>query len=142
MQHSLNYRSQGRAIVALACLLVSWLCALRAEASPEAKILRVDPRAAQDNGNPVLTTVVEVSQSKRVSDAIANCGTLTGNSQFDCMSVALEKPFALYTPFPFPAQNVEDCSRMFSLKKHLNKKFFLKYYFRMPVVIILFLPKK
>ena len=105
MQHSLNYRSKSRAVVALASLLVCWLVALSAQASPEAKILRVDPRAAQDNGNPVLTTVVEVSQSKRVSDAIANCGALTGNGQFDCMSQNLEKPFALYTPFPFPAQN-------------------------------------
>ncbi|HKO48913.1 MAG TPA: hypothetical protein VJV79_14375, partial [Polyangiaceae bacterium] len=105
MQHSLNYRSQSRAVVALASLLVCWLVTLSVHASPEAKILRVDPRAAQDNGNPVLTTVVEVSQSKRVSDAIADCGTLTGNSQFDCMSQNLEKPFALYTPFPFPAQN-------------------------------------
>ena len=105
MQHSLNYRSRSRAVVALASLLVCWLVALSAQASPEAKILRVDPRAAQDNGNPVLTTVVEVSQSKRVSDAIADCGTLTGNAQFDCMSQNLEKPFALYTPFPFPAAN-------------------------------------
>jgi hypothetical protein len=105
MQHSLNYRSQSRAVVALASLLVCWFVALSAQASPEAKILRVDPRAAQDNGNPVLTTVVEVSQSKRVSDAIADCGALTGNGQFDCMSQNLEKPFALYTPFPFPAQN-------------------------------------
>ena len=105
MQHSLNYRSKSRAVVALASLLVCWLVALSAQASPEAKILRVDPRAAQDNGNPVLTTVVEVSQSKRVSDAIASCGALTGNGQFDCMSQNLEKPFALYTPFPFPAAN-------------------------------------
>ena len=105
MQLSLNYRSKSRAMVALACMLVSWLLATIAQASPEAKILRVDPRAAQENGNPVLTTVVEVSQSKRVSDATADCGALTGNGQFDCMSQALEKPFALYTPFPFPAQN-------------------------------------
>jgi len=105
MQHSLNYPSRSRALVALASLLVCWLVAVCAQASPEAKILRVDPRAAQDNGNPVLTTVVEVSQSKRVSDAIADCGALTGNAQFDCMSQNLEKPFALYTPFPFPAAN-------------------------------------
>ena len=105
MQLSLNSRSKNRAIVALGFLLVGLLFALGAQASPEAKILRVDPRAAQENGNPVLTTVVEVSQSKRVSDATAECGALTGNGQFDCMSQALEKPFALYTPFPFPAQN-------------------------------------
>ena len=105
MQHSLNHRSKMCAVVALASVLVTWLVALSAQASPAAKILRVDPRAAQENGNPVLTSVVEVSQSKRVSDATAECGSLTGNGQLDCMSQALEKPFALYTPFPFPSAN-------------------------------------
>jgi hypothetical protein len=76
-----------------------------AVAAPQARILRVDPRAAQQNGNPVLTTVIEVSQSKRISDATAACASLTGNAQLDCMSQALEQPFALYTPFPFPAAN-------------------------------------
>ncbi len=105
MQHSLNHRSKMHAVVALASVLVTWLVALSVQASPAAKILRVDPRAAQENGNPVLTSVVEVSQSKRVSDATAECGSLTGNGQLDCMSQALEKPFALYTPFPFPSAN-------------------------------------
>ncbi len=105
MQLSRSPRTKSRALVALSCMLASWLVALSALASPEAKILRVDPRAAQENGNPVLTTVVEVSQSKRVSDATAECGALTGNGQLDCMSSALEKPFALYTPFPFPSAN-------------------------------------
>jgi hypothetical protein len=77
----------------------------RAEAAPQARILRIDPRAAQQNGSPVLTTVVEVSQSKRISDATASCASLTGNGQLDCMSQALERPFALYTPFPFPNEN-------------------------------------
>jgi hypothetical protein len=81
------------------------LAAGAAGAAPQARILRVDPRAAQQNGNPVLTTVVEVAQGKRISDATANCAALTGNAQLDCMSQALEKPFALYTPFPFPASN-------------------------------------
>jgi hypothetical protein len=76
-----------------------------ASAAPQARILRVDPRAAQQNGNPVLTTVVEVAQSKRISDATAGCASLTGNAQLDCMSQALERPFALYTPFPFPSSN-------------------------------------
>jgi len=105
MQSSLKHGSKHRALVALSCLLVTWLCAFSAFASPEAKILRIDPRAAQENGNPVLTTVVEVSQSKRVSDATAECASATGNAQLDCMSAALEKPFALYTPFPFPSAN-------------------------------------
>jgi hypothetical protein len=84
--------------------LVSLLLARRAVAAPEARLLRIDPRAAQENGNPVLTTVVDLTQSKRVSDAVSPCATLSGNAQLDCMSQNLEKPLALYTPFPFPAQ--------------------------------------
>ncbi len=97
-------RQAGRVIVcALAAALL--LVTSAAFAAPQARILRVDPRAAQQNGNPVLTTVIEVSQTKRISDATAACGSLTGNGQLDCMSQALEQPFALYTPFPFPATN-------------------------------------
>ena len=74
-------------------------------ASPEAHILRIDPRAAQDNGSPVLTTVIELVENKRVSDATMHCGTMAGSAQLSCLSEALEKPYALYTPFPFPAPN-------------------------------------
>jgi hypothetical protein len=87
--------------VLLACAVL--LLPLRAAAAPEVKILRIDPRAAQENGNPVLTTVVDISQSKRVSDATVGCAGLTGNAQLDCMSQNLEKPFALYQSFPFPS---------------------------------------
>src|SRR6187397_2319097 len=83
----------GRGL-ALALLFVAGSSA----AAPQAHILRIDPRAALQNGNPVLTTVVEVSQTKRISDATAGCAGLTGNGQLDCMSHALEQPFALYTP--------------------------------------------
>ncbi|HTM43736.1 MAG TPA: hypothetical protein VL137_02205, partial [Polyangiaceae bacterium] len=33
------------------------------------------------------------------------CAALTGDGQLDCMSTALEKPYALYQPFPFPEGN-------------------------------------
>jgi hypothetical protein len=88
-----------RALLFAVCTLV----AQAVSAAPQARLLRVDPRVAQENGNPILTTVVEVAQSKRISDATASCAALTGNGQLDCMSQALEQPFALYTPFPFPA---------------------------------------
>ena len=88
----------------LAALAVLFTSAL-GSAAPSARILRVDPRAAQESTGPVLTTVIEVSQSKRIGEAVAPCAGLTGNGQLDCMSEALEKPFALYEPFPFPAQN-------------------------------------
>ena len=76
-----------------------------AEQAPAARILRVDPRAARDNGAPILTTVIEVAQSKRLSEAVAHCARARGNAQLDCMSQALEKPYALYTPFPFPEKH-------------------------------------
>jgi hypothetical protein len=94
----------ARRAALLACIAVVVLVTGTAFAAPEARLLRVDPRAAQENGNPILTTVVDVTQSKRVSDAAAPCATLTGNAQLSCMSESLEKPLALYTPFPFPAQ--------------------------------------
>lgn len=75
-----------------------------ASAAPEAKLLRIDPRASLESGNPIITTVIDVSQSKRVSEAIAHCASLRGNAQLGCMSEALEKPNALYQPFPFPAK--------------------------------------
>ncbi len=89
-------------------LLLALLTALSfttrlATAAPEVKILRIDPRAAQEAGNPVLTTVVDIAQSKRVSDATTPCAGLTGTAQLDCMSQNLEKPFALYQAFPFPS---------------------------------------
>jgi hypothetical protein len=82
----------------LACALVAPF----ASAAPEARILRIDPRAAQQNNSPVLTTVVEVSESKRLSEAIAPCAGMTGNGQLDCMSQQLERPGALFRPFSFP----------------------------------------
>lgn len=88
-------------VLALACLL----SAGPAKAAPEAKLLRIDPRTSQESGHPIITTVVEVSQSRRISEAVADCAASTGDGQLDCMSQALEKPNALYTPFPFPAKN-------------------------------------
>jgi hypothetical protein len=93
------------ALFSLLAALLVLLLAHRAQAAPEAHILRVDPRAAQENGNPILTTVIELVQTKRVSEAIADCAGDRGPTQWACMSRALEKPFALYTPFPFPHQN-------------------------------------
>jgi len=100
----LEHRALSRLAAVLLCTLVAALSARIATAAPEARLLRVDPRAAQENGNPVLTTVVDVTQSARVSEATSGCATLSGGAQLDCMSQALEKPQALYTPFPFPEQ--------------------------------------
>ena len=101
-----RFASRGFSFGKWLFILCLWAIGTRtAAASPEAHILRIDPRAAQDNGTPILTTVVEVVENKRVSDATMHCGTLKGNTELSCLSEALEKPYALYTPFPFPAQN-------------------------------------
>jgi hypothetical protein len=89
---------------------VSWLIALllvagAAWAAPEAKLLRIDPRASLESGHPIITTVIEMAQSKRVSEAVADCAGLANDAQLDCMSNALEKPNALYQTIPFPAKN-------------------------------------
>lgn len=74
-------------------------------AAPEAHILRIDPRASTESGDPLITMVAEIVQTKRVGDATSSCAALTGNSLYDCMSGALEKPGALYEVFPFPKDN-------------------------------------
>jgi hypothetical protein len=77
----------------------------RAIAAPEAHILRIDPRTGLKDGKPLLTTVIEVVQFKRLSDALQPCANITGSGVFACWSEQLEKPGALWAPFPFPEQN-------------------------------------
>ena len=99
------FASRKAWVEGLLLLLLLTVVPTKAWAAPEAHVLRIDPRAAQENGNPVLTSVIEVVQSKRISEATAHCASLSWDSQLDCMSAALEKPYALYTPFPFPEKN-------------------------------------
>ena len=73
--------------------------------APEAHILRIDPRAAMVDGAPLLTTVVELVQQKRMSDITSKCAAETGNGQLDCVADELEKPGALYDTFAFPEKN-------------------------------------
>jgi len=110
---NLARRTPGRhAIAWLATALAAALALVstRAFAAPEAHILRIDPRAAAENGTPVLTTVIELVQTKRISDATANCVDDRGSGYYRCLSDALEKPQALYQPFGaagagFPHEN-------------------------------------
>lgn len=109
MSHTVHSPTRPSQVARLVLLASSVLIALLlapalAFGAPAARLLRVDPRTGQDSTNPVLTTVIEIAQTKRVSDQIKHCGSLKGNAQLDCMSEALEKPFALYSPFPFPQQ--------------------------------------
>ncbi|MBK9261738.1 MAG: FHA domain-containing protein [Polyangiaceae bacterium] len=104
-----SFRARAKApLLALTVLaaLVALLCAPASSfAAPEAKILRIDPRTSTVDGAPVLTTVIDLVQNKRVSDATRPCATLNGDAFFDCVSNALEQPNALYSSFDFPEKN-------------------------------------
>jgi hypothetical protein len=90
---------------ALLSLLLVALFAVMADAAPEAHILRIDPRAGLSGGKPTLTTVIEVVQFKRLSEVLQPCAGTTGGNTLSCFSAQLEKPGALWDPFPFPEQN-------------------------------------
>jgi hypothetical protein len=105
MRHDRHRSSRSPFLVALATLCALWLVAGQAFAAPQARILRIDPRASLDDGAPILTTVIDLVQHKPVSDITANCAHLTGNGNLDCVADALEQPQALYDPFKFPDKN-------------------------------------
>jgi hypothetical protein len=86
-------------------LLFTLLLAGPAVAAPEAHILRIDPRAGINNGKPTLTTVIEVVQFKHLSDVLQPCAGVTGAAILSCWSAQLERPGALWDPFPFPEAN-------------------------------------
>jgi hypothetical protein len=89
----------------MAAALIAATCFTRsAVGAPEAHILRIDPRAATVDGSPVLTTVVEVVQNKRMSDVTAPCAQLAGDANLDCVADALDKQ-PLYSVFDFPEKN-------------------------------------
>jgi hypothetical protein len=99
-------RLKGRLALAIfAALLVALFAPRPAAAAPQAHILRIDPRAGMTAGKPTLTTVIEVVQFKRLSDVLAPCAGVTGSQTTACWSQQLEKPGALWDPFPFPEQN-------------------------------------
>src|SRR4051812_15471096 len=92
--------------IAASVLAASFGLARKAEAAPEAHILRIDPRAGVAGGTPVLTTVIEVVQMTRLSDVLRPCATISGyDATIDCWSNELEKPNALWNRFPFPEAN-------------------------------------
>ncbi len=100
--------SRGALLAAVAALVLTFALTFaprRALAAPEAHILRIDPRTGMNAGKPELTTVIEVVQFKRLSDVLAPCAGVTGTGTTACWSEQLEKPGALWEPFPFPEQN-------------------------------------
>ena len=73
-------------------LAVLGFSARSAFAAPEAHILRIDPRAGLQNGKPILTTVLEVIQFKRLSDVVQPCSGVAPTNTLACWSEQLEKP--------------------------------------------------
>lgn len=77
--------------------LALMLGAGRAVAAPEAHLFRVDAREA-----PRITTVIEVSQPRRLADVTAPCAKHTGARLLDCLGDTLERPGALAGSVAFP----------------------------------------
>lgn len=89
-------------------LVAAWLLGINlAQAAPEAHLLRVDPRASVEEGKPTLTTVIDVSEPKRLGQATARCASLRGKDELECLSAALESSQTLAVPFAFPEKRVK-----------------------------------
>jgi hypothetical protein len=87
------------------CLAVGLLASM-AHAAPAVRILRVEPRVTESGGQPIVTTLFELSELRRISDVVAPCAKQGPiDARFDCEARALEAPFALYQPQPFPESN-------------------------------------
>lgn len=82
-----------------------FLAASVVNAAPQAHILRIDPRASMADGAPVLTTVIELVQTKPYSLVTSPCAELVGDANLDCISEALLRPEALYTPLKWLNEN-------------------------------------
>jgi len=94
--------------LATSCVSLLLLCLFvpNAAAAPEAHLLRIDPRTAVQDGNPVLTAVFDISESNRIGDVTSSCASLRGDEQLDCMSDALERPHSLATPYKLNGDDV------------------------------------
>ncbi|MCC6525140.1 MAG: FHA domain-containing protein [Polyangiaceae bacterium] len=81
------------------------LCAGLAHAAPTAKIMRIDPRASMDSGVPLISMVVDLSEWRSTSDALAGCGTPnSSNDYLDCAADSLERGEATYKPLKWPGE--------------------------------------
>jgi hypothetical protein len=99
-------KKQGRAsrLFAWLTLLGILLFARESLAIPEAHILRIDPRAGVEDGQPILTSVIELVEFKPMSEVITNagCGSARGDAVLDCISNAVEQKNVMWKAFQFP----------------------------------------
>ncbi len=75
-------------------------------AAPRAKLLRVDSKAALSEGDPILTTLIDVYSHRSKSEVGIACAPLKSQERWDCLSEAFEKKGALGEPSAFPAERV------------------------------------
>jgi hypothetical protein len=97
-------RHLGSKVFAWVTLFAILLFAHASLAAPEAHILRIDPRAGVQDGQPVLTTVVELVQFTPMSEVVTNagCGSQRGDGVLDCISNAVEQKNVMWKAFQFP----------------------------------------
>jgi hypothetical protein len=97
--------------LAVLVLLLAWRGA--AHAAVEAHILRIDPRAGMNEGQPLLTTVVEIVQLERLSDVLQPCANINNDSAaLDCWASEMEKPNRLWKAYPFLEQKARLVARV------------------------------
>jgi hypothetical protein len=75
-------------------------------AAPVAHVLRIDPRASVKDGSPVVTAVIDLTESTRISEVIGPCLGLDDSEYLDCVAERLERPHALAQPVPLPTERV------------------------------------
>lgn len=91
-------------LLALSVLLLCLAAPVPASAAPAAHIVSlVPPRSADDE--QVVTTLIDLSDSRSIASITKSCEGMPRARRFECMSSALERPFALFSPYPFPAGN-------------------------------------
>lgn len=89
-------------------LLLAWVgsVATTAWAVPEARILGIDATRGIEQGEPLLTTLIDLSENRRISDIVFPCRSLRGrDARYDCEARELEKPMALFAPTAFPRES-------------------------------------
>jgi hypothetical protein len=98
-------RLRFAAFIQLLSFALIFLLGVPALAFPRAKIIRIDPRAAETDGAPVLSTVIEIAESKNLTDVLGPCLSMTGNGFDACAGEALSRPRSLFAPYDFPEKN-------------------------------------
>lgn len=97
----LGRAGRAAALLTLGVLAFSWVATASAE--PRATILRIDPKAGQDAGTPVLTTVFELI-APRGADYSA-CLSLKDEEEQKCTASANEKIGAFWTAQDFKSDD-------------------------------------